>query len=111
MRNLIYSSLAFLICLPALAERQIYEHMEDGAEVAKLRLDGSGRQLLYARLCDNCELLSLSVDTRTIYFDGKRPINATTAAKFVDRGATVFFNPKTRLVTRIVYWPANESAQ
>ena len=93
-----------LATLAAGADRTIYRHLESGAEMNKLTLSASNEQLIYARVCDVCDLQALSIDGSTRVYDGRQRIDLATAAGFTDRGATVFFDPETRRVTRIVFW-------
>lgn len=90
----------------ALAASTYFELIEHAAEVEQLRLSDGPGQLLYARRCDECPTLALSLNSESRVFDGNRPISLTAAAALRNRGGTVMFDPATRLITRIVFWPA-----
>lgn len=97
---------ACLLLLPgatALAGTGTLEILNSTAEVDELSLTAAGVQTLFVRECDECPVLALSIDASTQYFDGKRPISLNQAAA-APRGATVFFDKPSRLVSRIVFW-------
>lgn len=88
------------------AEASIVQQVEEGAEVARLdlRLNGAGEGQIYARVCDQCEMLTLTVNAKTLAFVRKRPVSLAEAERRRGEGATVLFDPKSRIVTRIVFW-------
>ncbi len=97
---------ALLACAPfALGDSSVFRVIEGAAEVDTLTLKSAVTQLVYARECDSCALLALSVTAQTQYFQGNSRIALATAVA-TPRGATVFFDPEARTVTRIVYWDA-----
>jgi len=108
MYRLIAISLSFAIAAMAAADSKHFEILEHAAEVMTLDLEASEQQLLYAKRCDQCETVAVSIDKDTRVFDGRRPITMGQAAGFESRGATIFFDPKTRRVSRIVYWPIEQ---
>ena len=81
-------------------------NIEEAAEVTnlQLRLDGSERSLIYARICDECELLTLRADSKTLIKRGQTRLSLEQAAGLRDKGATVLFNPTNFKVTRIIFW-------
>ncbi|MEM6640266.1 MAG: hypothetical protein AAF610_10220 [Pseudomonadota bacterium] len=78
-------------------------NLEGAAEVSRLTLKATTQQTVYARECDQCPLLTLSIDAQTQYLDGRRATNLARVAGRT-RGATVFFHPKTFKVTRVAFW-------
>lgn len=81
-------------------------NLEEAAEVTQLqiRIDGSGGSRIYARICDNCELLALRADSSTRIERARQRISLQQAADLKNKGATVLFDPATLRVTRIIYW-------
>ena len=81
-------------------------NIEEAAEVTrlKIRLDGPSTSRIYARICDNCELLTLRADSNTQILRGRTRLSLDQAASIKDKGATVLFNPTTLQVTRIIFW-------
>ena len=100
------SAAAFLACGAALAAPHTLRTIEEAAESPALDLSMSssteGRVL--ARLCDDCEILTLRVnaDTAVLYHGGQASLQV--AKDRAAQGATVFFDPKTLVVKRIVLW-------
>ena len=80
--------------------------LEEAAESSLLDIslstDSDGRVL--ARLCDSCELLTLSVNESTQVFLGGAPATLRMAVENRARGATVIFDPESRVVKRILLW-------
>lgn len=93
----------------AQADGRVFEVVEHAAEVMQLELSADARQLVYARRCDHCPTLALSIDAKTRVYDGSLPISLDRAAGFAKRGGTLYFDPATRQVTRIVFWPKSRS--
>ena len=81
-------------------------NVEEAAEITRLqlRLDGSQSSRIYARICDNCELLTLRANSNTLIERGRTQLSLKQAASLKDKGATVLFNPATLQVTRIIFW-------
>ena len=95
---------ALLACAPvALGNTSVFRIIEGAAEVEALTLKSAATQTVYARECDSCALLALSVTSQTQYFQGNARITLATASA-QNHGATVFFDPEARTVSRIVYW-------
>ncbi len=82
---------------------EVFDVLERAAEVSELKLGVGTAQTVYASRCDECPTLALSVGPETQYFDSNR---ATTLARVAGqpRNATIFFNPQSRRVTRIMFW-------
>lgn len=88
----------------ALAQKlEVFDVLEGAAEVSELKLGVTASQTVYASRCDECPTLALSVGPETQYFDSNR---ATTLARVAGqpRNATIFYNPQSRRVTRILFW-------
>jgi hypothetical protein len=82
--------------------RAIEQAAESRALDISLSSDTDGRVL--ARLCDQCELLTLRVDAETaVYLDGARA-SLRTAVERRAQGATVVYDPEQRVVKRILLW-------
>ena len=81
-------------------------NVEEAAEITslQLRLDSPGTSRIFARICDNCELLTLRANSKTLIQRGQSRLSLDQAAKLKDKGATVLFNPTTLQVTRIIFW-------
>jgi hypothetical protein len=99
---------ALAIALPALtlAAPHTLRVVEDAAETVPLDLvltaPDAGR--INARLCDRCELLTLTVDADTaVLLHGARK-TLQDAKDRGDRGATVIFDRESKIVRRIVLW-------
>jgi hypothetical protein len=93
-----------MICATsATAGQKTLEVLESAAETDELALTSSPIQTVFLRECDHCPMLALSIDSATQYFDGKSRITLARAAA-VPRGATVFFDKQSRIVSRIVFW-------
>lgn len=99
-----YMAIALILCGVAMASPPLV-NVEEAAEVTRLQLQWQGNEnaVVYARVCDHCELLRLSVDADTIVErDGTRL--SLDDARSQRGGATVVFIPQTRRVTRIAFW-------
>ena len=92
----------------AQADTRVFEVVEHAAEVMELQLGANAQQLIYAQRCDECPTLALSLDKRTRIYDGRTPVTLSRAAGYLNRGGTIFFDPQTRVITRIVFWPVVE---
>lgn len=82
---------------------EVFEVLEGAAEVSALTLKSTVAQTVYAQRCDECPTLALSVGPETQYFNGNAPTVLSRVAGQT-RNATVFFNPQSRRVTRIMFW-------
>ncbi len=81
-------------------------NIEEAAEVSRLelQLDSPTAGRIYARICDNCELLTLRADSNTRIERGRARLSLDQAAGLRGKGATVLFNPNTLKITRILFW-------
>ena len=81
-------------------------NLEEAAEVSRLemRLDGANAGRIYARMCDDCELLTLRANNETRITRGRELLSLDQAAALKNKGATVLFDPSTRQITRILFW-------
>lgn len=81
-------------------------NLEEAAEVMDLRISKqsatSGHVL--ARICDQCELLRLEIDSSSRIQRARQPLDFEQAVALRGKGATVLFDPVTKKVTRILYW-------
>lgn len=99
---------ALAIALPALAfaAPHTLRVVEDAAETIPLDLvltaPDAGR--INARLCDRCELLTLTVDADTAVLSHGAHKTLKDAYDLGAHGATVIFDHETRVVKRIVLW-------
>ena len=100
--------LALSLALPSLSQAGRGEmiNLEEAAEVSdlSLRVLSGNRAVVYASICDQCELLSLQVTEKTEIRRGSERMTLRQAAGITKAGATVLFNPDTLEVTRILYW-------
>lgn len=88
---------------PKMAPPQL---LEGAAEVSslKLSLDAAGNGVVYARECDQCPVQQLSIKPSTRFYVDDSQLHVGQLADFDGKGATVLFDPVTKIVTRIVYW-------
>jgi len=98
---------ALLACGTALAApphtlRTIEEAAESPALDISMTSSTEGRVL--ARLCDRCEQLTLHVNSETAVYYHDARTDLQVAKDRAAQGATVFFDPKTLVVRRIVLW-------
>jgi hypothetical protein len=97
---------ALLACGAALAAPHTLRTIEEAAESPALDLSmtSSTEGRVLARLCDYCEILTLRVnaDTAVLYHGGRADLQV--AKDRAAQGATVFFDPGTLVVKRIVLW-------
>lgn len=89
---------------PFIAQAGVFKNLEHGAEIEILDLSRADSGLIYARLCDYCEVLALSLGPQTQFFLGTKPLSSSDVARLRNRGATVFFDAETKKITRVVYW-------
>lgn len=99
-------ALAIALPAPILAAPHSLRVVEDAAETIPLDLvltsPDAGR--INARLCDRCELLTLTVDANTAVLSHGARKTLQDAHDRGARGATVIFDHESRVVTRIVLW-------
>src|SRR5262245_18393376 len=97
---------ALLACGAALAAPHTLRTIEEAAEspALDLSMSSSTEGLILARLSDYCEVLTLRVnaDTAVLYHGAQATLQV--AKDRAAQGATVFFQPKTLVVKRIVLW-------
>ncbi|MBT8135969.1 MAG: hypothetical protein KJO54_03040 [Gammaproteobacteria bacterium] len=105
MRNAL-CTLFLSLSLSATAAAGTLINLEEAAEVMalSLQLNGKSSARVYARICDDCELLALQADASTRIERGRSLLSLEQAAQLKDRGATVLFDPATLRITRILYW-------
>ncbi len=86
------------------------EIQEHAAEILNLDLGNapSTNGLIYVRRCDSCNQVGVSFRAQTRFYDGKRPISAVAAEALAGRGATVLYEPGSRYVTRVIFWPVSK---
>ena len=91
---------------PALAGPHTLRTIEEAAESPSLDLSltSSTEGRVLARLCDYCEVLTLRVNAETAVLSHGARADLQVAKDRAARGATVFFDPKTLVVKRIVLW-------
>ncbi len=106
IRHLVYLLLGFGLATGASAADFAMVQIEEAAEVSRLELQpGAGDgTYIYARVCDQCEMLSLRIGDDTEVFRRRSPITMASATRLRGIGATVLFDPKTNDVTRIIFW-------
>lgn len=92
------------LAAPAQAALPVPQIAEEAAEVEglALRLVSATSGSITVRICDYCEYLTLRVESSTRAFHGKQPISLREAEKMTDIPATVLFDPKSGVVTRIL---------
>jgi len=93
----------------ATANAQFMEIKEYAAELATTKFGKAPTTggLIYVKRCDGCPTMGVTFRAQTQFLDGKRSITAVAAERLSNRGATLLFDPKTRYVTRVIYWPAS----
>ncbi len=91
------------------ANAQFMEIKEYAAELRTTEFGNAPTSggLIYVRRCDGCPVMGVTFRPQTLFQDGRRTITAAAAEKITTRGATVLFDPETRYVTRVIYWPAS----
>ncbi|MDH3588994.1 MAG: hypothetical protein OEQ74_06290 [Gammaproteobacteria bacterium] len=96
---------AFAVSVTDLAAETLI-NIEEAAEMTsfKLQLDGKTSGRVYARVCDDCALLTLRADNATSIERGRVRISLEQAAAFDEKGATVLFDPSSLRITRIIFW-------
>lgn len=101
--NWLRATLAAVLSVAVFSAHAYLDVLEGAAEVSSLELKTSAQQTVYARACDECQMLTLSVGPQTMFYDGKRRVTLADVAQ-QQRGATVFFDPQTYKVMRIRFW-------
>lgn len=83
-----------------------FVHKEYAAETTATRLGSTPLQggTLYVKRCDHCALTTVSVNADTLYYRHGELISTASAVALDGQGATIFFDPETKYVTRIVFW-------
>ncbi len=82
-------------------EMKILEHAAESPYL-DLALTTSDSGTVRTRRCDHCPMLTLRVDGNTVVRQGGTRLSLSDAELNRDRGATVFFDPETLIVTRIL---------
>lgn len=97
------------ILFSASATAQFMQAKEFAAELEHVEFGNapSTNSLIFVKRCDQCPRLGVTFRTQTQYFDGTRPITAAAAENLAGRGATVLFDPDSRYVTRVIFWPTS----
>lgn len=108
-----YKSFCFALCASALiaagsasgAPRTL-KMAEEAAESPALDIDlaSSTAGRVNAKLCDQCETLTLAIDAGTVVFLHGARVPLQMAEDRKAQGATVFFDRQTMIVKRIVLW-------
>jgi hypothetical protein len=81
--------------------------LEDGVEAstAAVSLPESVPARWSFRACPSCTLMNVDVDERTEFFIGRQAVSFAVLQKYAARGAAgldIFFDPKTKRVTRVI---------
>ena len=81
-------------------------HQEYAAETSETRLGSTPLRggTIYVKRCDHCPTVAVSLNAGTLYYQHKNRITAEAAMALDGNGSTIFFDPNTRFVTRIVFW-------
>jgi hypothetical protein len=97
---------ALLACGAALAGPHTLRTIEEAAESPTLDIDltSSTEGRVVARLCDRCEQLTLRVNADTAVVHRGARVDLQVAKDRAAQGATVFFEPESLVVRRIVLW-------
>ena len=106
MKSLALALLVLAVPVAAQAVNPPIVLVEEAAEVMRLELQpgaGEGTRI-YARICDQCEMLNLRISENTTVFRRKTPITLRDATQLRGIGATVLFDPDTKDITRIIFW-------
>ncbi|MEO0423924.1 MAG: hypothetical protein AAF184_16415 [Pseudomonadota bacterium] len=82
-------------------EMVIREHAAESPYL-DLALTSTTSGTIRTRRCDQCPELTLRVDSNTVASQGGRRLTLSQAELNRDRGATVFYDPKSLVVTRIL---------
>lgn len=92
------------LVLPAHAVPPQMRMVEEAAEVQRLdiHLSSGTSGSITVRECDYCELRSLSINAGTRVFLDRQQVPLSTVEKYRDEGATILFDPRTGVVTRIL---------
>ena len=97
--------LSFVLCIiPAFGAGMVLQ--EYAAEIDAVHLGNTPQSggLFYVKQCDHCPIIGVSFQPNTLFFLNNQQISTKQALNIVDGGATVFFDPTSRFVTRVVYW-------
>ncbi len=98
------------VVLSAGSTAQLLEAKEYAAELNNVEFGSAPttNSLIFVKRCDQCSRLGVSFRAQTQFFDGKRSITAVAAEKLTGRGATVLFDPDSRYISRVIFWPASK---
>ena len=107
LRKTVLALLCGLMCAGVSA--QFMEAKEFAAELDQVEFGNAPTSggTIFVKRCDQCTSLAVTFRAQTRFFDGDRPITAAKAEQIVDRGATVLFDPDSRDVVRVIFWPAS----
>ncbi|MEM7083574.1 MAG: hypothetical protein AAF465_12655 [Pseudomonadota bacterium] len=88
---------------------QLMDIKEHSAELERVEFGTAPTTggLIYIKRCDFCATQGVTFRAQTRFFDGKQPITAKAAEALINRGATLIFDPDSRYVTRVTFWPAD----
>ena len=97
---------AVLASAAALAGPHTLRTIEEAAEspVLDINLTSSTEGRVVARLCDRCEQVTLRVNADTAVLHRGARADLQVAKDRAAHGATVFFDPESLVVRRIVLW-------
>lgn len=97
-----------LLC--AVSAAQFMDAREFAAELERVEFGNAPTTggLIFVKRCDQCSQQGVTFHTQTQYFDGDRQITALTAEKLTGRGATVLFDPESKIVSRVIFWPESK---
>ena len=97
-----------LLCAGSAA--QFMEAREFAAELEQVEFGSAPTTggLIFVKRCDQCSQQGVTFRAQTQYFDGDRQITAVAAEKLSGRGATVLFDPESRFVSRVIFWPESK---
>jgi hypothetical protein len=80
--------------------------VEDAVEMQPInvQLTSDSTGLAYVNGCDGCKALQLVITGTTQASLAGKPISLSDVKQYRERGATLFYDKATRIVTRIVVW-------
>jgi len=59
---------------------------------------------VFVKRCDQCPRVAVSFNAGTLYYQQRKRISVDAAMALDGQGATIFYDPKTKYVTRVVFW-------
>ena len=94
-----------LAIVGSLTTNQAMEHQEYAAELDAKQLQYApvNGGIFYVKRCDYCPTIGISFVPGTLYFQDRQRISAAQAKAILSGGVTVFFDPASKYVTRVVY--------